>query len=460
MPNYICVRYEPIRNAANAGSRTKHGRRSGAHDLSHCDPALRPLVLAGGVKSKGIAGQRVSPFDVKSSLYAAANAANLRFRSGAAIGAELLFTASPDFFSSSPDMKIEADRSDRNHRKATFRALIDGTFTTGYLSDDDGDNAATDLPRGLRSRWSALAERVQDSACEKLTRYDPARIFDFLATVLLGCSRKPGWDIACWRLDLDEATPHLSVFVIPSYMKYTQSGVARWVSVREHFGKPEQLSDLQDWAGRICEPLGLVRGRPRTETDAEHLAPRKYRAIKKAERAAALAAESAEANRKAASAEHARNLQLREEAEHRLAEINTISAEFHLREAALELATRAIVKREANITAQSAELASAKRDHLKDVELVSQQREALDQRVADVENGVQVAATILKDSGGFDGRGVLLGSLLGAMATSVADVTSDVEKALGRWRNIAAQNSVPQRRAPESSLPEVLPGFD
>ncbi|HEV7434119.1 MAG TPA: hypothetical protein VGO22_04520 [Pseudorhizobium sp.] len=354
----------------------------------------------------------------------------------------------------------DAGRSDSDRRTATFGALIEGTFTTNYLTDDDDNNAAAELPRGLRGRWAALAERVQDSAHEKLKRYDPDKILDFLATVLIGCTRKPHWTIACWRLDLDETTPHLSVFIAPSYSKYTTSGAARWVSVREHFGQPQKLSDLQDWAGRICEPLGLVRGRPRTETNAEHLAPRKYRAIKKAERAAGLAAESAEADRKAASAEHAMMLQLREEAERRLAEINTMSADLHRREAALELVNRAIVEREASITAQSARLESAKRDHLKDVEFVSQQRAALDQRVADVENGVQVAATILRDSGGFEGRALLFGSLRGAMATSVADVTSDVGNALGRWRNIAAHNSIPQRWAPESSLPETLPGFD
>lgn len=467
MPNYICVRYEPIRNAADAGSRAKHGRRIGGHDLDHCDPALRPLVFAGGFRTEDISGQLVSPFDVRSSLNAAADSTGLRLRRGAAIGAELLFVASPGFFSCGPDVKMDGERSagsdeadpERGNRTAMLRNLIDTTFTTGYLSDHN-DDAAADLPRGLRSRWAALSEQVRDSAREKLEQYDPQKIYDFLATILVACSRKPDWTIASWRLDLDETTPHLSVFIIPTYRKHTKSGVARWVSVREHFGQPQKLSDLQDWAGRICEPLGLVRGRPRTETAAKHLAPRKYRAIKRAERAAALAAESAEVERKTAAAEQSRILQLKEEAERRLAEIKAISAEFDRREAALEKANQAVAERETTITAQLAKLDAAKRDHLKDVEVVGQRRAMLNQRIADVANAVQVAAAILRDSVGFESRSVLLGALSVATATSVADVTSDVGRALERWRDIAAHNSTPPRRTSESQLPQTHPGFD
>ena len=78
--------------------------------------------------------------------------------------------------------------------------------------------------------------------------------------------------IAAARLDLDETTPHFSVFMLPTYRK-EYAGTERkstrkprlTISHNQTFGTPESLSALQDWAAEAMQEAGhaLERGNPR-----------------------------------------------------------------------------------------------------------------------------------------------------------------------------------------------------
>lgn len=84
------------------------------------------------------------------------------------------------------------------------------------------------------------------------------------------------------RLDLDETTPHLSVFILPTYRK-SYSGEKRkstrgdkWaVSHNKVFGGPDDLSLLQDWAadGLKAKGFDVERGRPKEITRAINFRP-------------------------------------------------------------------------------------------------------------------------------------------------------------------------------------------
>ena len=94
-------------------------------------------------------------------------------------------------------------------------------------------------------------------------------------------AKYPGMCVAA-RLDLDETTPHMSVFVMPVYEK-TYSGDKRQskrkprktVSHNKVFGGPEQLSMMQDWLadGLKKRGFGVERGLPVDVTRARNFRP-------------------------------------------------------------------------------------------------------------------------------------------------------------------------------------------
>ena len=91
-------------------------------------------------------------------------------------------------------------------------------------------------------------------------------------------SRWPN-QVACWRLDLDESTPHLDVFIAPINRYKTRGGreIAE-VSHRSAFGNGRQsFARLQDEYAKAMQGLGLSRGRPRTATRAHHVNPAAFR---------------------------------------------------------------------------------------------------------------------------------------------------------------------------------------
>ncbi|MEX6509044.1 hypothetical protein [Jiella sp. M17.18] len=454
-------------------------------------------MLAGGVTGEDIAGLPISPFDVRACLRRATEAAGIKRRRNAAIGTELLFSASREAFEddasgSFVDRSLrvsEADReavdpngadeqragrdsadlssrergrakpTDRAEVMGAFKALLAERFTTAFLTDGENVSTSDDLPRGLPRRWAAVLEGAEGPTRETLARFDPRKIQEFLARILVACSRKSDWTIACWRLDLDETTPHLSVFIVPTYTKVTKHTVSTCVSVRHHFGQPAKLSALQDWIGGECKPLGLVRGRPRTETNARHLSPRKYRAIQRYQLTAAAAAQAAEAERMRAAEDRETARKAAAEVECRLAELDQEQAALDRLHAQVEEAERRVADREAHLTVRLAEAARAERDLLEKEEAIERQRTDLKLRRQGIERAVSVARTVLGDCPGFGGRSSLLATLSDALPGNIIDAASDIGKALERWSAIAAKNSANPQREPED-MPETLAGFE
>ena len=95
----------------------------------------------------------------------------------------------------------------------------------------------------------------------------------------------PG-QVAAARLDLDETTPHFSVFLLPQYVKdyageerKSTRKPKRAISHNQVFGTPDKLSALQDWAADAMKAAGhkLERGEPKTAKGADHVTPAEHR---------------------------------------------------------------------------------------------------------------------------------------------------------------------------------------
>lgn len=102
-----------------------------------------------------------------------------------------------------------------------------------------------------------------------------------LKCITAAIKKYPG-QVAAARLDLDETTPHLSVFLIPTYQKsydgekrQSSRKPKRTISHNQVFGTPEKLSALQDWAAAEMKAAGykLERGEPKIKKGPDHNTP-------------------------------------------------------------------------------------------------------------------------------------------------------------------------------------------
>ncbi len=252
-----------------------HGRRQGDYDLRHCDRDRSALVLAGGPKlnAKDVA---ISAFDVGGCLIETTVQLGAARPKNAMIGSELLFTVSSDFFAA-PLPPLLAPEEVLALQTRYHSLCRNAGWRHRWLDEERNEGGGEALPASLVERWCAVRERAGEKTVETMGRINPERIHIWAMTILLAVSERQEWNIACWRLDLDEATPHLSVFIVPFYKKRTKHKIQTCVSTRHHFGKRHQLSALQDWIGEVCAPLGLRRGIPSEITAARHLKPVVYR---------------------------------------------------------------------------------------------------------------------------------------------------------------------------------------
>jgi hypothetical protein len=274
-PLYVSCRHEPVRDRAHAGHCSMHGRRQGGYDLRHCDPDRSALVLAGGPKlrAKDVA---ISAFDVGGCLIETTVQLGAARPKNAMIGSELLFTVSSDFFAVPLPALLAPEEVLALQTRYHSLCRIAG-WRHRWLDEERNGDGEEPLPVSLVERWCAVRERGGEKTVETMGRINPERIHIWAMTVLLAVSERQEWKIACWRLDLDETTPHLSVFIVPFYEKRTKHNTKTCVSTRRFFGKRQQLSALQDWIGEVCAPLGLRRGIPSAITAARHLKPVVYR---------------------------------------------------------------------------------------------------------------------------------------------------------------------------------------
>lgn len=138
--------------------------------------------------------------------------------------------------------------------------------------------------------------------------FDRGRVDAFRDTAVKALNDR--FHVVCWRLDLDEATPHLSALIVPISERVTKTGKAKTeVSFRAEFGgskseSADKLRRLQDWYAACLQPLGIQRGRSRRETQATYRSPEEMRRqLEQDRQAAAVERTQLEALRKTGEAE-------------------------------------------------------------------------------------------------------------------------------------------------------------
>jgi hypothetical protein len=111
--------------------------------------------------------------------------------------------------------------------------------------------------------------------------WDKARLDAWVAANVAWLNRRFPDQVAAWRVDLDETTPHFDAFIVPINVRVTKTGKrVPEISHRAAFstGKgPRSYEALQDEYAAAMAHLGLKRGRPARETGARHVPPARYR---------------------------------------------------------------------------------------------------------------------------------------------------------------------------------------
>lgn len=100
---------------------------------------------------------------------------------------------------------------------------------------------------------------------------DPEKVAAFRDATLEAIRKRYG-PIAAWRVDLDETTPVVDVFLVPMSRRKTKTGKEKIeVSYRDAFGGDKhQLERLQTWFAGEVGHLGLKRGNPKSQTGRSH----------------------------------------------------------------------------------------------------------------------------------------------------------------------------------------------
>jgi hypothetical protein len=134
-------------------------------------------------------------------------------------------------------------------------------------------------PVGSHMLLTASASYFRPGNPSEMGTWDADRLEIWLAANLDWINRRWPKQLAAWRLDLDEATPHLDCFLVPIHAWKTKTGkVVTQVSHRNAFGSSRQsFAQLQNAYAAAMQPLGLKRGRPRSVTGAVHVHPAELR---------------------------------------------------------------------------------------------------------------------------------------------------------------------------------------
>ncbi|MBK8158543.1 MAG: plasmid recombination protein [Rhodospirillaceae bacterium] len=140
-------------------------------------------------------------------------------------------------------------------------------------------------PVGSHLLLTASASYFRPDAPDSFNTYEVDKLENWLNTNLAWINQRWPQQIAAWRLDLDESTPHLDVFLVPVAHRRTRGGRDKCeVSHREAFGKSRKsFAALQNDYAAAMAPLGLARGRPRSVTGAIHIHPARLRLSMKQE---------------------------------------------------------------------------------------------------------------------------------------------------------------------------------
>ncbi len=161
-------------------------------------------------------------------------------------------------------------------------------FYLGEATRDYGINAGnlTELWKSFVAEENLPLRRGRAVAAHVILIADPERLKD-PATLEAWTTHSLQWAEATWqrqviaaRLDMDETSPHLDVFLVPHEMQSDKHGNEfKAISVASATrGKQLSYPALQSSYARCMEPLGFRRGSPRSETQASNIPVGRYRA--------------------------------------------------------------------------------------------------------------------------------------------------------------------------------------
>lgn len=214
---YSCVRVKKIKSATDAQNLTRHGRRA-----------------KGSFKASAV--------DLSRSH----------------LNGHFVFDPDLDDFDAVDECPDYRELLDARTKQLKAKRPRNGVFGSEMMF-----TASPDLFRSPGGNVDIGQARAWSKACLELAR------------------EKYGQRCVAARLDLDETTPHLSVFILPMYRK-SYGGEKRkgrgekWaVSHNKVFGGPDDLSLLQDWAadGLKARGFDVKRGRPKAVTRAVNFRP-------------------------------------------------------------------------------------------------------------------------------------------------------------------------------------------
>lgn len=113
----------------------------------------------------------------------------------------------------------------------------------------------------------------------------PEKLEGWVESSIKWAKEEFGGNLVHARLDLDEATPHIDLAVVPTYQKTSKRGkVVEWLSFRQVFGVPSDPAkkfSFEEWQDKYAgsvEHLGLKRGEAGSKT--RHVSPAAFRAKK------------------------------------------------------------------------------------------------------------------------------------------------------------------------------------
>ena len=231
MGHKIAVRVKPLKKWSDVANATRHGKRE--DPARHVDRSRTHLNHHYGwmlnADGKPVLRKQNEPVNIEEAFKALAAHHGAKWRKGAIVGTELLFVASPEFFT------------------------------------EVGEPGSAEYLAHAR-KWAVSC------AAEVKKRYP-----DMVAAI---------------RVDLDEKTPHVLVFMLPTYEKQTAPrlqkdgtrakprAARKTISHNTLFGGtgdegPKKMTALQDWAAECMAERGyaLERGTPKENKGPDHLTP-------------------------------------------------------------------------------------------------------------------------------------------------------------------------------------------
>ena len=137
-------------------------------------------------------------------------------------------------------------------------------------------HAAVDRVDGALRKNGVIAVEMILTAAAGWFNADHSRLDAFVSRCMAQLRDRYGERLVAADLHLDEDAPHIHAVIVP--LEINRHGKMK-LNARGEFGGFRKMQQLQDWAGGVGAPLGLLRGEVRQyEGRARHKSPAAYRA--------------------------------------------------------------------------------------------------------------------------------------------------------------------------------------